>query len=168
MEPMTDTASEFLRANAQYAAHFDGVARPVVPRRRLAILACMDSRIDLFAIAGLSPGDAHVIRNAGGRANHDALASLVISHTLMGTREFVVVHHTDCGMHKFTSDDLHQRIKERLGQDVSGMRFDFFTDLDESVRADVAAIRTCPFFTPDINVTGFVYDVFTGVLRLVS
>jgi carbonic anhydrase len=165
---MTDTASEFLRANAQYAARFDGVPRPVAPKRRLALLACMDSRIDLFAIVGLSPGDAHVIRNAGGRANEDALASLIISHTLMGTREFVVIHHTDCGMHNFTSDDLRQRIHERLGQDVSGMTFDFFTDLDESVRADVAAIRTCPYFAPDISVSGFVYDVFTGALRLVA
>jgi carbonic anhydrase len=161
---------ELLDANRSYAASFDKGELPMPPGRRFAVLACMDARLDPAKFLGLAEGDAHVIRNAGGRASDDAIRSLVISATLLGTREFVVVHHTDCGMATFTNDDLRERLREERGADASGIDFLPFSgsDLDQSVREDVERIRTSPLLPADIPVRGFVYDVRSGGLREVA
>ena len=161
-------ADECLAANERYAAGFDKGDLPLPPARQVAVLVCMDARIDPAKVLGLDEGDAHVIRNAGGRASGDALRSLAISHELLGTREVVVVHHTDCGMLTFTNDQLRQRLQDRLGADASGIDFLPFDDLHQSVRDDVATIRTSPLVPDDVVVSGFVYDVRTGRLQRVD
>jgi carbonic anhydrase len=128
----------------------------------------MDARLDPAKALGLEEGDAHVIRNAGGRASPDALRSLIISHKLLGTREFLVIHHTDCGMLTFTNEQLREQLRRDLDADASTIDFLPFSDLDESVRQDVAAIRTSPLIPTDIPVSGFVYDVGIGRLREVG
>jgi carbonic anhydrase len=141
------------------------------PARKVAVLVCMDARIDPAKALGLQEGDAHVIRNAGARAA-DALRSLVISHELLGTREIVVIHYTDCGMLTFTNDDIRAKLHDDLGAsaDAPANSIDFlpFSDLDQSVRDDVATIRNSPLIPRDIAVTGFIYDVTTGGLREVA
>jgi carbonic anhydrase len=159
---------EFLAANETYAAGFAKGGLPLPPARQVAILVCMDARIDPAKALGLAEGDAHVIRNAGGRASDDALRSLAISHELLGTREVVVVHHTDCGMLTFSNEELRQRLRDRLGADASGVDFLPFGDLEQSVRDDVATIRASPLVPDDVAVSGLVYDVRTGRLRRVD
>ena len=159
---------ELLAANERYAAGFDTGDLPLPPARQVAVLVCMDARIDPAKALGLAEGDAHVVRNAGGRASDDALRSLAISHELLGTREVVVVHHTDCGMLTFTNDQIRQRLRDRLGADASAIDFLPFGDLDQSVRDDVATIRSSPLIPDDIAVCGFVYDVRSGRLRRVD
>jgi carbonic anhydrase len=159
---------EFLAANAQYAADFTKGDLPMPPGRRAAVLVCMDARIDPAKALGLEEGDAHVIRNAGGRASDDAIRSLVISYKLLGTREFVIIHHTDCGMLTFTNEQLRDQLKRDLGADASAIDFLPFSDVDESVRRDVATIRSSPLIPRDIPVRGFVYDVRSGQLREVA
>jgi carbonic anhydrase len=156
---------EMLAANDEYAASFTKGDLPMPPARQVAILTCMDARLLPASFLGLQEGDAHVIRNAGGRASEDAIRSLVISYELLGTREFMVIHHVDCGMLTFSNEDLRQRLQDSLGADASGIDFLPFSDLDESVRQDVATIRSSPLIPDDIPVTGFVYDVRTGKLR---
>ena len=160
--PVTE---ELLEANTTYAAGFTKADLTAPPTRRVAILICMDARIDPARALGLEEGDAHVIRNAGGVASDDAIRSLVISYKLLGTREFVVVHHTDCGMLNFTNDQLRDQLERDLGTDVSDIDFLPFSDLDQSVREDVATIRSSPLIPEDIVVRGLVYDVKTGGLR---
>jgi carbonic anhydrase len=157
---------EFLSANESYAARFRKGDLPLPPARRVAVLACMDARLDPARVLGLEEGDAHVIRNAGGRA-HDAIRSLVISQQLLGTREIVVVHHTDCGMLTFSDETLRTKLRDELGQRTD-REFLPFPDLDQSVRDDVAAIRNEPLLLRGVPVTGFVYDVRTGRLRQVA
>ena len=159
---------ELLKANDAYAARFTKGELPMPPSRRVAVLTCMDARLDPAKFLGLEEGDAHVIRNAGGRASADALRSLAISNRLLGTREYVVVHHTDCGMATFTNEQLRERLRQELGVDAGDVDFLPFSDLDESVREDVAAIRSSPLLPKDVSVTGFVYDVGTGRLRPVD
>jgi carbonic anhydrase len=156
----------FLKASERYAASFTKGALPMPPARRVAVVACMDARLDPARVLGLEEGDAHVIRNAGGRAA-DAVRSLVISQQLLGTREVVVVHHTDCGMLTFTDEQLRQKVRDELGAE-SDTEFLSFTDLDQSVRDDVAAIRAARVLLKDVPVTGFAYDVKTGRLRQVA
>jgi len=156
-------ADGFTRANQQYAATFTKGDLPMPPARHLAVVTCMDVRLDPAKFLGLQEGDAHVIRNAGGRAG-DAIRSLVISQQLLGTREVVVVHHTDCGMLTFTQEQLHQKLHDDLGVHTD-LQFLPFGDLEQSVRDDVEAIRTSPLLLKDIPVTGFIYDVKTGQLR---
>jgi carbonic anhydrase len=158
--------STFVKANERYAASFKKGSLPMPPARRVAVLACMDARLDPARILGLEEGDAHVVRNAGGRAA-DALRSLVISQELLGTREVVVIHHTDCGMLTFTNDQLKQRLKEGRGAEAD-LDFLPFSDVDQSVRDDVKAIRESRLLHPGVPVTGFVYDVKTGRLRQVE
>jgi carbonic anhydrase len=157
---------KFLKANERYAASFTKGELQMPPTRRVAVVACMDARLDPARVLGLEEGDAHVIRNAGGRAA-DAVRSLVISQQLLGTREVVVIHHTDCGMLTFTDDQLKQKVRDELGASIE-TPFYSFTDLDKSVRDDVAAIRASRFLLKDLPVTGFVYDVKTGRLRQVA
>ena len=157
-----------LEANRRYAAGFATGGLPMPPARRLAVLTCMDARIDPAKALGLAEGDAHVIRNAGGRASDDALRSLVISQQLLGTREVLVIHHTDCGMVTFTNEQLRERLRRDLNADASALDFLPFADLEGSVRQDVATIRASPLVPDDISVRGFVYDVRTGRLREVA
>lgn len=157
--------SEMLDANARYAASFTKGALPMPPGRKVAVLTCMDARLDPAKFLGLQEGDAHVIRNAGGRADEDAIRSLVISYKLLGTREFLVIHHVDCGMLTFSNEDLRRQLREDLGADASKIDFLPFSDLDESVRTDVATLRASPLIPKDIPVTGYVYDVRSGKLR---
>ena len=156
-------ADEFLQANQQYAATFDKGSLAMPPRRHVAVVTCMDARLDPAKFLGLQEGDAHVIRNAGGRAA-DAIRSLVISQQLLGTREVVVIHHTDCGMLTFTDDQLRQKLRDDLGAQTTDA-FLPFSDLEQSVRDDVAAIRTSPLLLKDVPVRGFIYDVRTGRLQ---
>jgi carbonic anhydrase len=152
-------------------AHNRGFARgyvageaPARPRKRLAVVLCMDARIDPFAALGLKTGDAHILRNAGGRIV-DALRSLVISQTQLGTREVAIIHHTECGMMTFRDDDIRATIRADLGADASHVAFLPFRDLEESIRDDLAYYRQQPLLRQDIPVRGFVYDVGTGLLR---
>src|SRR5262245_6510228 len=156
--------NELLEANNQFAEGFEKGHLPMPPARQVAILACMDARLHPETFLGLDIGDAHVIRNAGGRASDDAIRSLIISSKLLGTREFVVIHHTDCGMLTFTSQELQQRLTEETGAEAR-IEFLTFADLEESVVEDVLRIKESPFVADDIPVSGFVYDVRTGRLE---
>ncbi len=156
---------EFLAANQRYADRFDRGDLPSPPGRRVAILTCMDARLLPSEFLGLEEGDAHVIANAGGRASDDALRSLIISYKLLGTREFVVIHHTDCGQLTYDDDQLREQLRRDTGADASGIDFLTFSDLEQSVRDDVRAIRASPLIPDEIPVHGFVYDVRTGRLR---
>src|SRR3990172_9982416 len=142
--------SELLAANEAYASKFNKGPLPMPPARKVAVLTCMDPRRDPAKSLGLQEGDAHVIRNAGGRASEDALRSLVISYKLLGTREFLVIHHTDCGMLTFSNEQLREMLQKDLHADASGIDFLPFSDLDESVRRDVDTIRSHPLIPDDI------------------
>jgi len=157
-----------LESNRQYAATFDQHGKPMPPARKAAILTCMDARLHPERFLGLEIGDAHVIRNAGGRASDDALRSLIISSQLLGTREYLVIHHTDCGMLTFSNDDLNNKLTAENGADASTIDFLPFSDLEDSVRDDVRRIRQSPFLPADIVVSGYVYDVDTGGLTVVG
>jgi carbonic anhydrase len=152
-------------ANQKFAESFDKGDLEIPPARNIAVLTCIDARIDPARALGLDIGDAHVIRNAGGRATDDAVRSLLISSWLLGTREFLVIHHTDCGMAKFTDDAVAEIIAERSGEDVSNLDFFTFGDLDQSVRDDVDRVRSLSQIPADATISGHVYDVRTGTLR---
>lgn len=155
---------EFLTANEQFAATFAQGGLPMPPARRVAVVACMDARLHPEKVLGLAIGDAHVIRNAGGRAA-DALRSLVISQRLLGTQEIVVLHHTDCGMLTFSNADLAAKVEAELGVDVSGQDFLPFSDLEQSVRDDVAQLRASALIPADIAISGAIYDVHSGKVQ---
>jgi carbonic anhydrase len=158
---------EVRAANDEYAAEFDKGDLPMPPGRKFAVVACMDARLDPAKALGLEEGDAHVIRNAGGRAA-DALRSLVISQQLLGTEAIIILHHTDCGMLTFDNATLHGICQERLGADASDIDFLPFADLEQSVRDDIEVIRSSPLIPDDIPVTGFIYDVKTGKIHEVA
>jgi carbonic anhydrase len=161
------TIDELVQANETYARSFDRGDLSLPPARKVAILTCMDARILPSRALGLEEGDAHVIRNAGGRAR-DALRSLIISQRLLGTREVAVIHHTDCGMLTFSNRDLREKVREDLGSDTGEFDFLPFQDLDESVREDVEFLQATQLLNPDTEIRGFVYDVRTGRLREVA
>ncbi len=154
---------QILNAAAHYKAAFVPNQHTAQPVRHVAVLTCMDARLDLFRLLGLEVGDSHLIRNAGGRATDDAMRSLILSANALGTREFVVIHHTGCGLHRITNDALADRIQE-----VSGHRPDIdfyaFEDETDSVTEDVARIAQCPYLPHGSVVWGAVYDVHTGRL----
>jgi len=156
---------ELLEANKGYAESFQEGNLPMPPARNVAIVACMDARLHPEKFLGLAVGDAHVIRNAGGRASDDALRSLIISSHLLGTKEFAVIHHTDCGMVTFTNEVLHEKLA--VWGDASGIDFLPFSDDEASVREDVEKIRNSPFIPDGIAVSGYIYDVNTGELQTV-
>lgn len=161
---MSETATDELVHNARaHMADFPGV-RAVVPARHVAIVTCMDSRIDNFAIFGLDSGEAHIIRNAGGLVTEDVLRSLVVSQRLLQTREVILMHHTDCGLHKADEDAMRARIRTETGAEPS-YAFGAFPDLDEAVRRAIALVREHPFLPHRDRVRGFVYDVNNGRLR---
>ena len=155
---------DLLRANERYVTEqFTGADLQVRPLRHIAILTCMDSRYTAQGVMGLALGDAHVIRNAGGRVTEDAIRSLVLSAALLGTRACVVIHHSDCGLFGRSDEELRQRVAE-----VAGARATFgflpFADLEQSVRDDLHALQASPYFPPDYEIIGFTYDVRTGRL----
>jgi carbonic anhydrase len=154
---------ELLRNAESYAAEFDKGALPMPPGAKVAIVACMDARLNPYGLLGLKEGDAHVIRNAGGVITADEIRSLAISQRLLGTEEIILIHHTDCGMLTFTDDDFKRSILEDTGikPDWSA---EAFPDLDEDVRQSIARIKASPFI-PHKNVRGFVYQVEDGGLR---
>jgi carbonic anhydrase len=168
---MMAVTEEFLIANREFAASFNQGGLPLPPKRRVAVVVCMDARIDPAKVLGLEIGDAHVIRNAGGRAD-DALRSLVISQQLLGTEEGVIIHHTDRGMLTFTKDDLRSQCFESLGDPAGNVpeSIDFlpFPNLEQSVRDDLRTIRESPLIPATIPVRGFVYDVENGLLSEVA
>ena len=161
------SSTETYVANAeQYAASFDKGHLPLPPAKQTAVVACMDARLNRYGVLGLSEGDSHVIRNAGGRAA-DALRSLVISQHLLGTREVVVIHHTDCGMLTFTDDDFRAAIQADTGIRPAWSA-EAFDDLDADVRQSIARIKASPFIPNKDSIRGFVYEVETGRLREVK
>ncbi|HEX5499237.1 MAG TPA: carbonic anhydrase [Thermomicrobiales bacterium] len=162
------TFDDVRAANDAYAAGFDKGDLPTPPARKLAVLTCMDARIDPAKALGLNEGDAHVIRNAGGRASDDAIRSLIISEELLGTDAVFVVHHTECGMLSFTNEQLASRLRDHFGVDPGAADYLPFRDLDQSVRDDVATLRANPFIPDTVDIRGFVYDVHTGRLRAVE
>jgi carbonic anhydrase len=163
---MTQT-DQLLENAAEYAAGFDKGDLPLPPARKVAVLACMDARLDPARVLGLEEGDAHVIRNAGGVVDEDAIRSLAISQNLLGTEEIVLVHHTDCGMLTFTDDELAEKLEGETGERPE-WHAHAFSDLEGDVREGVEAIRSSPFVPRTDNVRGFVYEVETGNLREVS
>lgn len=158
---------DFLAANRLYADTFHSGELQVRPARSLAILTCMDSRYTAQGVLGVDLGDAHVIRNAGGRVSDDALRSLVLSAAVLGTRYCVVIHHSDCGLLGRTNAELRARVAEVSGIE-STIDFLPFDDLEQSVHDDLEALRACPLFPPDYETLGFTYDVRTGLLAPVD
>ena len=152
-----------LKNNEHYAASFAKGDLPIPPGKKLAVLACMDARLDLHKILGLEDGDAHIIRNAGGVATDDAIRSLVISQRLLGTEEIILVHHTDCGMLTFKDDELKRQIEQETGIRPA-FALEAFSDVQEDVRQSVARIAASPFIPQKSRIRGFVYDVATGRL----
>ena len=158
---------ECVAANERYAASFNLSGLPMPPGKKLAMVVCMDARLMPDRFLGLDTGDAHVIRNAGGIVTDDALRSLIISHKLLGTNEFFVINHTDCGMLTFDDDQLRQKLKDETGADASGMQFYACKNLEQNVQAQVQKIKSSPFLADDIPVHGFIYQVEDGRLRQV-
>lgn len=158
---------QLLKNNEEYSRSFSKGDLPLPPAKSIAIVTCMDARLDVHDLLGLDEGDAHVIRNAGGVVSDDAVRSLVISQRLLGTREILVIHHTDCGMLTFTDDDLKQQIQAEVGIRPP-FALESFPDLDEDVRQSLARIKANPFIPHKDSVRGFVYDVKTGRLHEVT
>lgn len=152
----------FMKANKAYVDLHGTYHLPLKPKTKVAIVTCMDSRLHVAQALGLALGDAHILRNAGGRVTEDMIRSLVISQQQLGTREIVVLHHTDCGAQTFTNEEFACQLKDALGVDVTGQDFLPFTDIEESVREDVALLRNSPLIPDDVIISGAVYDVDTG------
>ena len=157
---------ELLENNTAYVAAFGG-ALPLPPAKHIAIVACMDARLDVYRVLGLQEGDAHVIRNAGGVVTDDEIRSLTISQRLLGTREIVLIHHTDCGMLTFTDDVFKAQIQADTGIKPEWAA-ESFDDLDADVRQSIARIEASPFVPVKDSIRGFVFDVATGALREVG
>ena len=155
----------FLKANQAYVELHGDLHLSIKPKTKVAIVTCMDSRLHVAPALGLALGDAHILRNAGGRVTEDMIRSLVISQQQMGTREIVVLHHTDCGAQTFNNEDFQEHLKCELGVDVSGQDFLPFQDIDESVREDMKLLRECPLIPDDVIISGAVYDVDSGSMR---
>jgi carbonic anhydrase len=162
---MTAT-DEYLANNARYAESFSGPL-PMPPSAHVAVVACMDARLNVYAILGLRDGEAHVIRNAGGVVTDDEIRSLAISQRLLGTREIILIHHTDCGMLTFTDDAFKRSIQDETGIKPTWSA-EAFGDLDEDVRQSIARIKASPFVPHTDAVRGFVFDVASGKLTEVS
>ena len=162
---MTAT-DELLANNERYAESFAG-SLPLPPSKHVAVVACMDARLNVYAILGLADGEAHVIRNAGGVVTDDEIRSLTISQRLLGTQEIILIHHTDCGMLTFTDDDFKASIQKDTGIKPEWAA-EAFPELDEDVRQSIARIKASPFIPHKDSVRGFVFDVATGKLREVA
>jgi len=158
---------ELLKNNEAYAAKFDKPNLPLPPAKHVAVLACMDARLNPYGILGLQEGDAHVIRNAGGVVTDDEIRSLSISQRLLGTEEIILIHHTDCGMLTFEDADFRLHIQEETGVKPAWSA-ETFTNLEDDVRQSIARIKSSPFIPKKDNVRGFIYDVHTGRLDEVT
>lgn len=158
---------EAVQNAVRYAEGFDKGDLPLAPAKRVAILACMDARLNPYGLLGLSEGDAHVIRNAGGVVTDDEIRSLSISQRLLGTEEIMLIHHTDCGMLTFSDDEFRRQLQEETGIKPQ-WSCETFDDLEDDVRQSIARIKASPFIPRKDNVRGFVYDVQTGKLREVN
>ena len=161
------TTDELLSNNERYAESFDKGDLPMPPAKQVAIVTCMDARLSPYVMLGLSEGDAHVIRNAGGVITDDEVRSLVISQRLLGTREVMLIHHTDCGMLTFSDDEVRSQIQEEVGIKPL-FALESFTDLEEDVRQSIRRIEASPFIPHKDSVRGFIYEVETGRLREVT
>jgi len=160
---------EVLKANESYAQNFTLGDLPMPPERKLAVVACMDARVTVEELLGLKTGDAHIIRNAGGIVTEDALRSLIISHHLLGTQEFMFIHHTDCGMLTFQDTELRAKLQQQTGTaTVAPVHFHAFSDLEEDVRQQIQKVKSHAWIPKHIPVRGFIYDVKTGRLKEVS
>ena len=158
----------FLKANQAYVELHGDLHLSIKPKTKVAIVTCMDSRLHVAPALGLALGDAHILRNAGGRVTDDMLRSLVISQQQLGTREIVVLHHTDCGAQTFQNKDFQEHLKRELGVDVSDQDFLPFQDIDESVREDMRLLKDSPLIPDDVVISGAVYDVDTGRMIVVE
>ncbi|MFE5645301.1 beta-class carbonic anhydrase [Rhodococcus sp. NPDC056516] len=154
---------EYLQNNAAYAEQFTGPL-PLPPSRHVAVLACMDARIDVYRVLGIKEGESHVIRNAGGVVTDDEIRSLAISQRLLGTTEIILIHHTECGMLTFTDDDFKRSIQDEIGIKPNWAA-ESFPDIDEDVRQSLKRIENSPFITATTSLRGFVFDVATGKLK---
>lgn len=159
--------NQLLEANSDYAAAFNQGDLPMPPGKHVAVVACMDARLDVYAILGLGLGEAHVIRNAGGVVSDDAIRSLVISQRLLGTKEIVLIHHTDCGMLTFRDDDVKEQIAAEVGTRPP-FALEAFGDLEADVRQSIARLHASPYLVEKGRIRGFVYDVTTGILDEVA
>jgi carbonic anhydrase len=157
---------DLLANNADYASNFSGPL-PLPPAKGVAVVACMDARLDVYRILGLNEGEAHVIRNAGGVVTDDEIRSLAISQRLLGTQEIILIHHTDCGMLTFTDDGFKKSIQDDTGIKPAWSA-EAFPDLDEDVRQSIARIKASPFIPNKDSIRGFVFDVATGKLLEVA
>ena len=160
------TTDDLLANNTRYAETFTGPL-PLPPAKHIAVVACMDARLNVYAILGLAEGEAHVIRNAGGVVTDDEIRSLAISQRLLGTTEILLIHHTDCGMLTFTDDQFKRTIQDETGVKPSWAA-EAFPDLDEDVRQSIARIKASPFIPHKDSVRGFIFDVATGKLYEVT
>jgi carbonic anhydrase len=158
---------ELLANNEAYASGFDKGSLPLPPAKKVAVVACMDARLDPASVLGLAEGDAHVIRNAGGVVTDDGIRSLAISQRLLATEAIILIHHTDCGMLTFGDDEFRLAIQQETGVKPEWAA-ESFTDLDEDVRQSIARIKASPFIPRKDDIRGFVYEVETGRLREVS
>jgi carbonic anhydrase len=161
------STDELLANNESYVAAFDKGDLPLPPAKKVAVIACMDARLSVYGMLGLTEGDAHVIRNAGGVVTDDEIRSLAISQRLLGTEEIILIHHTDCGMLTFTDDEFKAAIEKDTGIRPAWAA-EAFPDLDADVRQSIARIKASPFIPRTDSVRGFVYEVETGRLREVS
>jgi carbonic anhydrase len=164
---MSQLRADFLEHNASYAATFAHADLPLPPAKKVAVVACMDARLNVYGALGIREGEAHVIRNAGGVVTEDVIRSLVISQRLLGTREVILLHHTDCGMLTFHDDDVKRQIADELGLRPP-FALEAFTDLEADVRQSAARIRASAFVPHTDAIHGFVYEVETGGLRAVD
>src|SRR5688572_18666425 len=158
---------ELLANNEQYSTAFDKGDLPLPPAKKVAVVACMDARLDPARVLGLEEGDAHVIRNAGGVVTDDAIRSLTISQRLLGTQEIILIHHTDCGMLTFSDDDVKAQIEADTGIKPP-FALEAFGDLERDVRQSMARIKASPFVPNKDNIRGFIYEVEKGTLREVT
>ena len=158
---------DLLKNNEAFAAGFDDGDVPAPPAKKVAVVACMDARVNPYPILGLELGDAHVIRNAGGVVTDDEIRSLAISQRLLGTEEIILMHHTDCGMQTFTDEDFRRSLQEEVGIKPNWAP-EAFSDLEEDVRQSIARIKASPFIPHKDGVRGFIYEVETGRLREVG
>ena len=161
------STDKLLANNAEYAAEFDKGNAPGPPSKGVAVVACMDARIETGRLLGLEEGDVHVIRNAGGVVTDDVLRSLLISQRLLGTREIMLIHHTECGMTTFTDDQLKAEVEAETGLRPA-FSMEAFSDVEEDVRQSIRRIQACPFIPVKDSIRGFVYDVNTGKLNEVG
>jgi len=160
------STDDAMKANESYAQSFKLGDLPIPPGRKLAIVACMDARLTVEQLLGLKTGDAHIIRNAGGIATEDVIRSLIISHHLLGTQEFIIINHTDCGMLTFKDEELEAKLEAATNAAaVSPQRFYAFPDLEKNVRQQIQRVKSHPWIPENISVRGFIYNVKTGKLK---